>query len=303
MPYRGGSTARRRAGLGQPAKGIYPMDVVEILRSPLAETGRSGPFLRLVLAEAVRYGMPPQAVATLDDVAAMLGFYEPLRRSVSAHVAGPLPIWRTHPDQPFIERVSGGVEHLAYKQRCLDRLRRFGARSHGWNGGDRLCDGKPSHRRRRAARLPGHFRMGNGGRACHQDRRNPRGHQEGEELQGRHHRRRHPETRWSPLCDLSGSRHQSSTDIDCRDGGRARQSARIPSPSRPTLSAGPRPLSRRGGSQPAHRDSDRGPTDDRHDPRDVPGSDGRAANPSRRRWGRMAPPSAEKAPDEAIPFV
>ena len=94
------------------------MDVVEILRSPLAETGRSGPFLRLVLAEAVRYGLPPQAIATLDDVAAMLGFYEPLPRSVSAHVAGPLPIWRTHPDQPFIERVSE-VEHLAYKQRCL----------------------------------------------------------------------------------------------------------------------------------------------------------------------------------------
>ena len=80
--------------------------------------GQSGPFLRLVLAEAVRYGMPPQAIATLDDVAAMLGFYDPLPTGAAAQIAGPMAIWRTHPDQPILERV-GDVERLAYKQRCL----------------------------------------------------------------------------------------------------------------------------------------------------------------------------------------
>lgn len=94
------------------------MDVLEIMRNPLVQEGRSGPFLRLVLAEAVRYGMPPQAIATLDDVAAMLGFYDPLPAGAAAQLAGPLGVWRTHPDQPIIERIAE-VEGLAYKQRCL----------------------------------------------------------------------------------------------------------------------------------------------------------------------------------------
>jgi hypothetical protein len=42
----------------------------------------------LVLAEAASYGMPPQVIATLDDVAAMLGLYEPLPANQAAHVAG-----------------------------------------------------------------------------------------------------------------------------------------------------------------------------------------------------------------------
>lgn len=94
------------------------MDIIELMRNPLTQEGRSGPFLRLVLAESARYGMPPQVIATLDDVAAMLGFYEPLPKSVASLVAGPLVTWRTHPDQPFTERVTD-VEGLSYKQRCL----------------------------------------------------------------------------------------------------------------------------------------------------------------------------------------
>src|SRR5207237_350968 len=94
------------------------MDVLEIMRSPLTESGRTGPFLRLVLAEAASYGMPPQVVATLDDVAAMLGFYDPLPAGQAAHVAGPLVRWRTDRRQPTIERVTD-VEALAFKQRCL----------------------------------------------------------------------------------------------------------------------------------------------------------------------------------------
>jgi hypothetical protein len=62
--------------------------------------------------------MPPQAVATLDDVAAMLGFYDPLPKGAAAHLAGPLTVWRTDPNQPTIERVAE-IEALALKQRCL----------------------------------------------------------------------------------------------------------------------------------------------------------------------------------------
>jgi hypothetical protein len=95
-----------------------PMDIVEIMRSPLTQSGRSGPFLRLVLAEAASYGMPPQVIATLDDVAAMLGLYEPLPANQAAHVAGPMVQWRTTRVQPTHETVVD-VEHLALKQRCL----------------------------------------------------------------------------------------------------------------------------------------------------------------------------------------
>jgi hypothetical protein len=94
------------------------MNIVEILKSPLAESGRNGPFLRLVLAEAASYGMPPQIVATLDDVAAMLGFYNPLPMGQAAHVAGPIVTWRTDRRQPSIERIAD-VEALAMKQRFL----------------------------------------------------------------------------------------------------------------------------------------------------------------------------------------
>jgi hypothetical protein len=94
------------------------LDVIELMRNPLTQDGRTGSFLRLVLAEAVRHGLPPQAVATLDDVAAMLGFYSPLPKGPAAHLAGPLSVWRTDPDQPIFERVSE-VESLAYQQRCM----------------------------------------------------------------------------------------------------------------------------------------------------------------------------------------
>jgi hypothetical protein len=94
------------------------IDLAKIMTSPLVQTGEPGPFLRLVLAEAARYGMPPQVVATLDDIGAMLGFYLPLPAGQSGHLAGPLVNWRTDRHQPTHEGVSE-VNNLAIKQRAL----------------------------------------------------------------------------------------------------------------------------------------------------------------------------------------
>ena len=103
----------------QPAlKKAIPVDIMEIMQSPLTQSGRSGSFLRLVLAESASYGMTPQVIASLDDVAAMLGLYDPLPANQAAHVAGPVVNWRTTHNQPSFERVIE-VEHLALKQRCI----------------------------------------------------------------------------------------------------------------------------------------------------------------------------------------
>ncbi len=48
----------------------------------------------------------------------MLGFYDPLPKGPAAHVAGPLVNWRTHPEQPHLERIHD-VEKLAFSQRAL----------------------------------------------------------------------------------------------------------------------------------------------------------------------------------------
>lgn len=93
-------------------------NLVELINNPLAQTGQSGSFLRLVLAEAALYGMPPQIIATLDDVASMLGFYDPLPAGQSGALAGPVVQWRTDRRQPSFERIID-VEQLAMKQRAL----------------------------------------------------------------------------------------------------------------------------------------------------------------------------------------
>jgi hypothetical protein len=93
------------------------VNVVELLNSPLA-TGRSGPFLRLVLAECGIYGMPTKVIAMLDDIGAMLGFYEPLAANQSAALSGPFSAWKTDRRQATIERLPE-VEALATKQRAL----------------------------------------------------------------------------------------------------------------------------------------------------------------------------------------
>jgi hypothetical protein len=73
----------------------------------------------LVLAEAAGCGMPPQAVALLDDLAfLLLGNNKPLRRTTASYMAGPLVRWQSHPDQPTHDRVLD-VELLAQKQRVL----------------------------------------------------------------------------------------------------------------------------------------------------------------------------------------
>ena len=94
------------------------LNMTEILTNPLARSGKSGDFVRLVLAEAAQYGMPGNIVAMLDDVAAMLGFYAPMPLGQAAHVAGPIVNWRTSPEQPLFDRIRE-VEALAFKQRAL----------------------------------------------------------------------------------------------------------------------------------------------------------------------------------------
>src|SRR5690242_1002571 len=93
--------------------------ILEILNNPLMRRGdRDTNFLRLVLAEAASFGLPPQLVAAIDDTAAMLGLYDPLPAGQIAHIAGPLVTWRTHRFQPDYQTVVD-VAQLAYKQRAL----------------------------------------------------------------------------------------------------------------------------------------------------------------------------------------
>jgi hypothetical protein len=94
------------------------LDIIELMRSPLTQSGKSSNFLRLVLSEAASYGMPAQVVATLDDIAAMLGYYRPLPEGQAVHLAGPLVQWRTDRQQPVLERITE-IEGLALKQRAL----------------------------------------------------------------------------------------------------------------------------------------------------------------------------------------
>jgi hypothetical protein len=93
-------------------------DVIALMGNPLVQAGTTGQYLRLVLAEAAKWGMPGSTISLLDDLAAMLGFYDPLPKGPAAHVAGPLVNWRTHPEQPHFERIHD-VEKLAFSQRCL----------------------------------------------------------------------------------------------------------------------------------------------------------------------------------------
>jgi hypothetical protein len=94
------------------------MDLMEIMRNPLVQTGRSAHFVRLVLSEAANYGMPGNIITMLDDVASLLGLYDPIPTGQAGHLAGPLVQWRTHPGQPIYERIRD-VEKLAFKQRSL----------------------------------------------------------------------------------------------------------------------------------------------------------------------------------------
>ena len=97
-------------------------NIAEMMNNPLMQRAQSttslqGSFLRLVLAEAINYGIPPQVIATLDDVAAMLGCYEPLPEGQAAHLAAPLVTWRTHKYQPDYQDIVD-IQLLAYKQRA-----------------------------------------------------------------------------------------------------------------------------------------------------------------------------------------
>lgn len=93
-------------------------DILKLMDSPLLHTGRAGNFVQLILAEAATHGMPANVIALLADLSAMLGFSDIMPEPAVRHLAGPLSIWRTHPDQPAYDQVDE-VLSLAIKQRAL----------------------------------------------------------------------------------------------------------------------------------------------------------------------------------------
>ncbi len=63
-------------------------------------------FIRLVLMEAARFGMPAPMIAMLDDMAAALGFYPPLPTNQAAYLAGPFAMWQTDSrQQPTVDQM------------------------------------------------------------------------------------------------------------------------------------------------------------------------------------------------------
>jgi len=93
-------------------------DVKVLGNSPLLKHGDQSSFLRLVLSHAALYGMPPQVVALLDDLGAILGVYnhQPLSKGQAAYVAGPIVQWQTSRHQPAVERIEE-MRELAHQQR------------------------------------------------------------------------------------------------------------------------------------------------------------------------------------------
>jgi hypothetical protein len=73
-------------------------------------------LVRLILLEAARFGMPPNLIALLDEIGAMLGFHPALPSNQLGYLAGPLAVWRTDPRMPTMERTPE-LEGLAQKQR------------------------------------------------------------------------------------------------------------------------------------------------------------------------------------------
>lgn len=93
-------------------------DIATMMNSPLVQQAKAAPFLRQVLAEVAAYGVPQQVIATLDDIAALLGFYDPLPQNQAAHLAGPIREFRSTPGALVIDRISD-LEALVIKQRAL----------------------------------------------------------------------------------------------------------------------------------------------------------------------------------------
>ncbi len=92
--------------------------LARLLESPLVQSGTTGNFVRALLAEAGRCGMPLHTIALLADLAAMLGIGEPLPDTTMRALAGPVSMWRSHPDQPTHDNIVEVLE-LASHQRAL----------------------------------------------------------------------------------------------------------------------------------------------------------------------------------------
>jgi hypothetical protein len=76
-----------------------------------------GEFVRLVLLEAARFGMPGQLVATLDELAASFGLYAAPPMSQTTFLGGPIVAWSGGHGMPTMERMPE-IEALAYAQRA-----------------------------------------------------------------------------------------------------------------------------------------------------------------------------------------
>lgn len=94
------------------------LNLPSLMASPLTQAREPQSFLRQVLAELAGYGVPQQVIATLDDVAVLLGFYEPMPASQAAHLAGPIREFRSAPGALIIDRLTD-LEALVVKQRAL----------------------------------------------------------------------------------------------------------------------------------------------------------------------------------------
>ncbi len=91
--------------------------LVGLLGSPLVRTGDPALFIRQVLIEMSAFGVPPAAIAAIDDIASMFGFYAPLPENQSNWLRAPIVRWRTHHDQPIMIDVKD-VLRLVHQQRA-----------------------------------------------------------------------------------------------------------------------------------------------------------------------------------------
>ena len=97
------------------------MNLTRFVQSPgFARTlSHPGDFARMVLVEAGHYGMPPQTVAMLDEIGAMLGLYAPLADNQVHHLAASPVVWRNADgSDPAVQDVSHEIVRVAVAQKA-----------------------------------------------------------------------------------------------------------------------------------------------------------------------------------------
>lgn len=100
------------------------LDLIDVIRNPLmgesliGAANSPGSFTRLVLAQAVMFGMPPEWAAALDDLGSMLTLNPPMTPRQAAVMTGPLVRWSSSQGQPTFDRIEE-LEALAHYQRTM----------------------------------------------------------------------------------------------------------------------------------------------------------------------------------------